>query len=1000
MLLGHPSVARAVVVARSDGPDGGAVLVGYVVPAAGASVDAAAVRAYVGRSLPEYMVPLVVVLDALPLTPSGKVDRKALPAPDLGAVVSSRTPRDPVEEVLCALFAQILGLERVGIDDSFFELGGHSLLATRLVSRARSALGTSLSIRDVFEAPTVAALADRARSGERDRPPLTAVPRTGALPTSSAQRRLWFLNRLEGPESAAYNMRFAVRLSGPLDVAALGGALADVVGRHESLRTVFPEVDGEPRQVVLDAAEVWPGLDVVDLVDGDAAGEVSAARAARGFDLTAEIPLRAHLYRTAPDEHLLLLVVHHIAADGWSVAPLTHDVSRAYAARCGGGAPEWSALPVQYADFAVWQRDLLGEESDASSVVARQLAYWRELLSGAPEELALPFDRARPAVMSHRGGTVPFRLDAGAHGALVRLARESGASVFMVLQAGLAALLSRLGAGEDVPIGSPVAGRLDDALDELVGCFMNTLVLRTDVSGDPAFRDLLDRARDTALGAFENQDVPFERLVEVLDPERSMGRNPLFQVMLSLQNNEHTDLHLPGLTVAPEPVGADTAKFDLSLTLMERQDGDGAPDGLEGFLEFSADVFDESTAASVAARLARLLEQVADDPDLPVSGIELLTAEERHRILTEWNDTAHPLPPVTLPEAFQRQAARSPEAVAVVSGGTELSYGELNGRANRLARQLIARGAGPERLVALALPRTEAMVVALLAVLKSGAAYLPVDPAHPAERIELVLGDARPALLVTDTATAGRLPDTGVPRLVLDDPGTAAAVAAHDAADLDDAGRAAPLDPAHTAYVLYTSGSTGRPKGVAIEHRNLMNFLLSMAERFPMDARDRLLAVTTWSFDIAGLEVYVPLLSGAGVVVGEDGVVLDPEALTALIERAGVTVMQATPALWQELVAREPEAVRGLRVLVGGEAVPATLAETLTAHAAEVTNLYGPTETTIWSTATRLVADEPVTLGRPIRNTGVFVLDGGLRPVPVGVAGELYLSGAGVARGY
>ncbi|MFD3337522.1 AMP-binding protein, partial [Streptomyces sp. NPDC058700] len=554
-------------------------------------------------------------------------------------------------------------------------------------------------------------------------------------------------------------------------------------------------------------------------------------------------------------------------------------------------------------------------------------------------------------------------------------------------------MLSRLGAGEDVPIGSPVAGRLDEALDELVGCFMNTLVLRTDVSGDPAFRELLDRARDTALGAFENQDVPFERLVEVLDPERSMGRNPLFQVMLSLQNNEHIDLRLPGLTVAPEPVGADTAKFDLSLTLMERQDEDGTPGGLDGFLEFAFDVFDESTAASVAARLVRLLEQVADDPDLPVSAIELLTAEERHRILTEWNDTARPLPQDTLPEAFQRQAARSPEAVAVMSGGTELSYGELNARANRLARQLIGLGAGPERLVALALPRTEEMVVGLLAVLKSGAAYLPVDPAHPAERIELVLGDARPALLVTDTAIADRLPDTGVPRLVLDAPGTAAALAAHDAADLDDAERAAPLHPAHTAYVLYTSGSTGRPKGVAVEHRNLMNFLLSMAERFPMDAGDRLLAVTTWSFDIAGLEVYVPLLSGAGVVVGEDGVVLDPEALTALIERTGVTVMQATPALWQELVAREPEAVRGLRVLVGGEAVPAALAETLTAHAAEVTNLYGPTETTIWSTATRLVTDEPVTLGRPIRNTGVFVLDGGLRPVPVGVAGELYLSG-------
>ncbi|MFE1499985.1 condensation domain-containing protein, partial [Streptomyces albidoflavus] len=561
-----------------------------------------------------------------------------------------------------------------------------------------------------------------------------------------------------------------------------------------------------------------------------------------------EIPVRAHLYRTGPDEQLLQLVVHHIAWDGWSVAPLVRDVSRAYAARCAGGVPEWSVLPVQYADFAVWQRELLGAESDGSSVVARQLGFWRERLAGMPEELALPFDRARPAVMSHRGGTVPFRLDAGAHGALVRLARESGASVFMVLQAGLAALLSRLGAGEDVPIGSPVAGRLDEALDELVGCFMNTLVLRTDVSGDPAFRELLDRARETSLSAYAHQDVPFERLVEVLDPVRSMGRNPLFQVMLSLQNNEHIDLRLPGLTVAPEPVGADTAKFDLSLTLMERQDEDGTPGGLDGFLEFAFDVFDESTAASVAARLVRLLEKVADDPDLPVSAVEVLSAPERARILTEWSGTTGGNPATTVPALFEAQAARSPEAVAVTFGGTELSYGELNARANRLARQLIGLGAGPERLVALALPRTEEMVVGLLAVLKSGAAYLPVDPAHPAERIELVLGDARPALLVTDTAIADRLPDTGVPRLVLDGPGTAAALAAHDAADLDDAERAAPLHPAHTAYVLYTSGSTGRPKGVAVEHRNLMNFLLSMAERFPMDAGDRLLAVSTWSF--------------------------------------------------------------------------------------------------------------------------------------------------------
>ncbi|MFJ8313022.1 MULTISPECIES: amino acid adenylation domain-containing protein [unclassified Streptomyces] len=521
-----------------------------------------------------------------------------------------------------------------------------------------------------------------------------------------------------------------------------------------------------------------------------------------------------------------------------------------------------------------------------------------------------------------------------------------------------------------------------------------------DVSGDPSFRVLVGRARETALSAFAHQDAPFERLVEVLDPERSMGRNPLFQVMLILQNNERAELRMPGLHAVPVDVPADAAKLDLTFNVAETDAADGAPAGLDGFVEYSADVFEESTVASMAQRLVGLLEQVARQPDLPVGGIEVLSEEERHRALVEWNDTGRPLPETTLPEEFQRQAARTPDAVAVVSGGTELSYREVNERANRLARELIARGAGPERLVALALPRSESMVVALLAVLKSGAAYLPVDPAHPSERIALILGDAAPALLVTDTATAGALPDPDVPRLILDDPATATAVAAHSVADLGDSDRAAPLLAGHPAYVLYTSGSTGRPKGVMIEHRNLMNFLLSMRERFPMGRADRLLAVTTWSFDIAGLELYVPLLSGAGVVIGGDGVVLDPTALTALIERAGVTVMQATPALWQELVLRDPEAVRGLRVLVGGEALSQSLADTLTHHAAQVTNLYGPTETTIWSTAAELTPGEPVTLGRPVWNTGVLVLDAGLRPVPVGVAGELYVMGAGLARGY
>ncbi|MGW7367524.1 non-ribosomal peptide synthetase [Streptomyces sp. NPDC054841] len=533
-----------------------------------------------------------------------------------------------------------------------------------------------------------------------------------------------------------------------------------------------------------------------------------------------------------------------------------------------------------------------------------------------------------------------------------------------------------------------------------MGCFMNTLVLRTDVSGDPTFRELLGRARETALAAFENQDVPFERLVEVLDPQRSMGRNPLFQVMLALQNNAQATLSLPGIRPDAEPVGIDTAKFDLSLTVSEHRSDDDSPAGIIGVLEYSADVFDETTAQSLAARLVRVLEQAAQDPDLPLGRLEVLSEPERHQVLVEWNDTDRPVPAETLTQTFQERAARTPDALAVLAGDTELSYAELNARANRLARYLVALGAGPERLVALSLPRSAEMLVALLAVLKSGAAYLPVDPAHPADRIRFVLDDADPVLLLTDAAIAAALPATGIRQVVLDDAEVAAAVAGQAESDLADHDRAAPLLDRHPAYVLYTSGSTGRPKGVMIEHRSLMNFLLAMCERFSLRPDDRLLAVTTWSFDIAALEVYVPLLSGAGVVVGKGDVVLDPAALVDVIERAGVTVMQATPALWQELLVRDPEAVRGLRVLVGGEAVSAALAAALAARAREVTNLYGPTETTIWSTAAVLSGEGTPTLGRPIRNTRVFVLDERLRPVAPGVAGDLYLSGAGLARGY
>ena len=563
-LVRHSSVAQAAVIAREDAP-GNKRLVAYVVGAAGAAVDAAELRSHVGRSLPDYMVPSAFVgLERLPLTPNGKLDRRALPAPDL-TPATVRAPRTPQEEILCALFAEVLGLARVGIDDNFFALGGHSLLVMRLISRIRASLDVEIAIRALFEAPTVEMLAQRLHEGEAARPALVRLPRPAEIPLSFAQRRLWFLHRLEGP-SATYTIPLAVRLTGALEPAALEAGLGDVVERHESLRTIFPETLGVPRQLILEASAARPRL-AIEAVTEAALAEALAAAARQGFDLATESPLRAHLFALGEREHVLLLLLHHIAGDGWSMAPLWRDLARAYAARLEDKAPELAALPVQYADYTLWQHQVLGREDDAQSAIARQLAFWTSSLKDLPDQLDLPSDRHRPAVASYRGDRVPLHIGAELHRGLLALARAGQASLFMVLQAALAALLSRLGAGTDIPIGSPIAGRTDSALDDLVGFFVNTLVLRTDTAGNPSFRDLVARVRASNLAAYGHQELPFERLVEVLNPARSLARHPLFQVMLALQNNAPVSLDLVGLSVSVELVDTASAKFDLSISL-------------------------------------------------------------------------------------------------------------------------------------------------------------------------------------------------------------------------------------------------------------------------------------------------------------------------------------------------------------------------------------------------------------------------------------------------
>ncbi|WP_433273797.1 non-ribosomal peptide synthase/polyketide synthase [Actinosynnema sp. CS-041913] len=982
VLARRPEVAGVTVVAREDRP-GDKRLVAYVVPDGPVTAEeltAEELTAAVAAVLPAYMVPsAVVLLDAIPLTANGKVDRGALPAP---RVAGGRAPRDERESALCEVFADVLGATGVDADSDFFALGGHSLAAMRLAGRLRARLGVEVGMRAVFEHPTVAKLAAHLADAKTALPPLRRAERPEVLPVSPGQRGLWFLNRVN-PDDASYHLPFVLRMTGELDREALGRALTDVVARHEVLRTVYPERDGLPVQSVLAPRPVTVEV-----------GTDLAEAAARPFDLTTEPPIRAHLFAVDADTHELLLVLHHIAADGWSLAPLTADLSTAYAARRAGHAPQWTDLPVQYADYALWKR-------------TGPVDHWRDALAGLPEELPLPVDRPRTA--GSPGRTLSFTVPASARDGLAALAAESGASLFMALHAAVAALLSRLSGGTDIPIGTAVADRGDGALDDLVGFFVNTLVLRLDTGGEPTFRDLLGRARAADLTAFAQPDVPFEKLVEELNPARAVGRHPLVQTLLVLQNVPDPVADLPGLRVETRLEPLRTARFDLAFTCAER------PDGITGLLEYRSDLFDHGTAVTLADRLVRLLERAVAEPDVPVAALDLFDpAGERDRVLALGRGDVYDLPGTCLVSRLRDVAGTNADRPALVCQDVSWTYGELNRRANRLAHELIARGIGPDTSVAVALPRSAELVMALLAVRKTGAAYVPIDPDHPADRIRHVLEDARPALVlrpVPDAATAGSEP-AGVAVATAGSKVVGVAVGALGEAELavgdfpdrpdtdpTDADRTRPVHGADPAYAIYTSGSTGKPKGVVVPADALHNFLIAMARRFPLDRNDTLVAVTTAAFDIAALEVFLPLLSGARIVVAPRDVVRDPKALADLITSAGATIVQATPSLWQALVAEAPDAVRGLRVLVGGEALPPALAERLRDLAVDVTNLYGPTETTVWSTAL-LLDDKPVSIGEPIDNTRVHVLDRRLRPVLPGTVGELYIGGLGLARGY
>ncbi|WP_125516084.1 non-ribosomal peptide synthetase [Streptomyces sp. WAC 01529] len=989
-------VAQAAVVARADGA-GEKRLVAYTVAAPGAQVSVPELREGVGSRLPEYMVPAAfVTLDELPLTPNGKTDRKALPAPDFGALATAAGagPRTPQEEILCGLYAEILDIPSVGVHDDFFALGGHSLHATRLVSRIRVAFSVELPLRLLWEAPTVAELAARLRGADDARPPVLPVERPEHVPLSYAQRRLWFLNRFEHG-AAAHNISLGLLLRGALDEDALRAAVRDVSVQHEVLRTVFPETDGVARQYVLSPEEGAAELTVIDVLEQDL-DKVIAEHAARDFDLSTETPLRVSLLRMAPDHSLLLILLHHIAGDGWSAGPLATDLSAAYRARSAGRAPDWEPLPVQYADYTLWNYRVLGEEGDPGSLVAKQLDFWQQRLRGTPDVLALPTDRPRPPEADYTADTVVVDVDARLHRALTGVARRTGTSLFMVLQAGLASLLSALGAGDDIPLGSPIAGRNDQALESMVGFFANTLVLRTDTSGDPTFRELLDRVREFNLAAYANQEVPFERLVELLNPERSLSWHPLFQVWLNVQNAEAStgaSVGIPGIDAQAYPVPVNATQFDLAFTINELAADDGSPDGLRALIDFRLDLFDRDTVEALFGRLLHLLERVAADPDLRVGDVSLLTDGER-ALISAANDTARAVPRGTFPELFARRVAEAPDDLAVVCEGTELTYGELDRRANRIAHVLREAGARPEGFVALALPRSADWPAAVLATHKAGAAYLPVDPAYPAERIAYMLGDAAPGVLVTTREIAATLPDTGSATvLVLDDEATAARVHASPAT-----APAVALDPRNPAYVIYTSGSTGRPKGVVVPHSGFGSLLVAYVEALGLGPGSRVLQFASPSFDAAFAELCKALLSGSTLVLAPPAR-LDPGApLAALLVEQGVTQATIPPAALGVLA--EDEVPAGLTLLVAGEATPPEIAGRWSAGRRMV-NAYGPTETTVCATISGPLAGavEPP-MGRPVPNSRVYVLDAALHDVPPGSPGDLYISGEGLARGY
>ena len=988
-LTAQAEVRQAIVIARENGASGKQV-VAYIVLAEEKPFDQPALQQSLAERLPRHMLPsAVVVLPALPLTPNGKIDRRALPAPEWRGN-SNAPPRTPDEDVLCHIFGEVLSLDRVGIHDSFFDLGGHSLMAMQLLSRIHATFGIDLPARVLFDSPTVAQLATQLDGFEKDNLPIGAQPRPERLPVSFSQERLWFIDQLEG-SSAQYHIPEALRLRGDLDVNALRFALDEIIERHESLRTCFAQIDGEPMQVIRPHLTVEVPL--IDLSAVDSHQQQEELKIAlhneweEPFDLTRGPLLRAKLIKLSAQEHIFLRTFHHIVADGWSEEIFNREFAELYAGFLEGRQPALPPLPLQYADYVLWQRSAAAEPRRSAA-----LDYWAKQLLEAPDQLDLPRDRPRPARQSFSGELLQLTFPEDQLSALQDLARSNGCTLYMALVAAFSVLLQRYSGQDDILIGTPVANRQDPRLEKVIGYFSSAIVMRMRLDPEQSFSDLLKQTRTTALDSYRHQDVPFEQLAREVSPQRGLNYPPVFQVMFALQNAPASLHALPGLQVEPVVDDQPRIRLDLELYAWQRENK------LELYWIYNRDLFDRWRVEQMAGDFGRLLDSVIVAPDVALHRLQIISSADRQRMLSEWNQTGVDYPREScVHHLFEQQAARTPLAIAAELAEQRVTYGELDRRANQLAHHLLKLGVGPDVRVGICMERSLELLAALLGVLKAGGAYVPLDPAYPQERLDYMLEDSGASLVLTQSTLVSNLASGHAKVLALDADWNRIAQEPQHRPQVE-------VNPENLAYIIYTSGSTGRPKGVAVEHRQVCNQLFWAGEALSLGAADCVLQKASFSFDASVLEIFLPLAYGSRIAIAAPGGERDADYLLQLAIEKSVSYVDLAPSLLDALLDHpQIQQWKSLRIISSGaEALKPELANVFYEKlSAELWNTYGPTETTVQSTYAKIVPQARIVpIGKPVANTSLYVLDSHLEPAPLGVAGELYIGGAGVTRGY